>query len=132
MKDQAEWQKSTLTEIRARMGQSVAEATATDCLLKTLETYYQQKRPTTKSLAEIFQGQNNGAAPGSNVYSPRYDWDSLRIYVQQLVSDRIVLVSQDPVVKGKNADFANYGGKKGLAQYRFTLTTKGMTYESKN
>ncbi len=119
-------------EVHTLITRGVAWMDASDPLLNTLQAYYQQKAPAKETLGGIFQRQNNGAGPGSNIVSPQRAYDSLKIYVEQLAPDRIVLVSQDPIVKGKNADFQNYGGKKGLAQYRFTLTTKGMSYESEN
>ncbi len=132
LKDQTDWQARNYLAGRARMGQSVVEAEASDCLLKTLQQFYEQKGLKKKTLSQVFQNQYTGVVQGSNIHTAHYDEDSLRIYVGTLDPDRLVLIALDPVVKGRNAQFENYGGRHGLAQYRFTLTPKGIDYGSDN
>jgi hypothetical protein len=56
----------------------------------------------------------------------------MKVVVESLDPDRIVLVSQETSVKGRDPNFKNYDGKSGMVQERFILTEEGITYVSEN
>jgi hypothetical protein len=128
----AHWQTNTMIEIRSRIGRGTMSYYTTEHLLKTLQAYYQQGSQKKETLAQVFQRQNDHPIVGSNIHKPYNDGDSLKTYVQTLESDKIILVSQEVYVKGKNPRFKNYNGLEGMIQEKCTLTAKGIVYESEN
>jgi hypothetical protein len=101
--------------------------------LKTLQIFHQQVPEKKESLAQIFQRLNDNASEGSNINKkPDFKGDSLKTYILVLHPDRVELVSQEVFYKGRNPQFNNYNGQKGMIQERCILTARGITYESEN
>jgi hypothetical protein len=101
--------------------------------LKTFEVYHQQGSVKKETLAQVFQKLTDNASVGSNINKkPDYKGDSLKTYIQVLKPDRVELVSQEVYYKGRNQQFINYNGQKGMIQERCILTVRGITYESEN
>jgi hypothetical protein len=132
MENYGMWRKERLLEVRGLIGSGIRETKSSDCLLRTLDAYYRQGEHRRESLAEIFKNQNNGAVIGSNVHPAEYAGDEIRIFVEQLETDRIVLISQETFIKGMNPEFKNYDGKTGMVQDAYVLTAKGLEHESQN
>jgi hypothetical protein len=105
----------------------------TQSFLKTLQVFHQQGSVKKETLAQVFQKLNDNASVGSNINKkPDYKGDSLKTYIQVLKPDRVELVSQEVYYKGRNQQFINYNGQKGMIQERCILTARGITYESEN
>jgi len=100
-------------------------------LKETLEAYYQLPSRQRQSLAEVFVRQNRTAAVGSDIHERQFGGDR-KIFVQALERDRIVLVGQEMLLRGRNPEFRNFDGKLGMVQERMTLTVRGLTHESEN
>ncbi len=132
MKNYGMWRKERLMDVRRLIGSGIRETKSSDYLLRTLDAYYRQGEHKRESLAEIFKNQNNGAVVGSNVHPAEYTGDETKIFVEQLETDRIVLISQETFIKGKNPEFRNYDGKTGMVQDAYVLTAKGLAHESQN
>ena len=101
-------------------------------LLKTLQAFHQQGAAKKENLQQLFQRLNDHATVRSNIHTPVYDRDSLKIFVQTLKPDTIILVSQEVQGRGKNPRFKNYNGLEGMIQEKCILTSKGIVYESEN
>jgi hypothetical protein len=101
-------------------------------LLKTLEAYYQKGGAKNESLADMFRKLHPGVAVGSSIHKPMWEGDPLRVMVEALDPDRIVLVSEETYVVGRDPNFRNYDGKTGIVQEKFILTEKGITHVSEN
>jgi hypothetical protein len=101
-------------------------------LLATLRAYYQQEPGKKETLSQVFQRQNGSVPVGSNINKPLSEGDTLKIIVETVEPDRLVLVTQETSVKGRDPEFLNYNGQKGMIQEKCTLTTKGVKYESEN
>ncbi len=129
---QSHWQQNKLLEIRGLIGREIMASQMPKQLLETLKIYYQQKQKESESLAQIFRRTNAGATVGSNIYTPAYPGDSLKIIVQTLEPERVVLVSQETFIQGRDSLFGNYNGQKGMIQEKCTLTKLGVKYESEN
>ena len=132
MKNYGMWRKERLMDVRRLIGSGIRETKSSDYLLRTLDAYYRQGEHKRESLAEIFKNQNSGAVVGSNVHPAEYTGDETKFFVEQLETDRIVLISQETFIKGKNPEFRNYDGKTGMVQDAYVLTAKGLAHESQN
>jgi hypothetical protein len=69
---------------------------------------------------------------GINIYKSDFEGDSLKTFIQSLEPRRVVLVSQETYVNGRDPEFKNYNGQKGMIQEKCTLTEQGLNYESEN
>lgn len=132
MYERSHWQADLLMKIRAVIGRGIRIAYMPQPLLKTLDAYYQQGVKKKQTLADEFRKIHPGATVGSNVYRPVGDWDKTSILVETLEPDRIVLVSQETYVPGRDPNFKNYDGKTGMVQEKFILTERGITHVSEN
>jgi hypothetical protein len=133
MEDRTHWQAAKVMEIRARMGRGIMSRETPAPLVKTLAAYHQQGPKKKKTLGAVFREFYGGAGVGSNIYKPKWEGDPLTIIiVETLDSDRIVLVSQETYVKGRDPDFRNLDGRIGMVQEKFILTEKGITHVSEN
>lgn len=132
MDSNAHWQVKKMLDIRATGGRGHMRTTMPPPLLKTLQAFHQQGSLKKETLAQVFHRLNDHAAVGSNIHKPYYDQDSLKTYIQALEPDKIILVSQEVYVRGKNPRFKNYNGQEGMIQEKCILTSKGITYESEN
>lgn len=130
--DQSRWQAEQLMKIRAVIGRGIMYYEMPKPLLKSLEAYHQQGARKKESLADVFRKLQPGAAVGSNIHKPSWEGDSMKVIVEALDPDRIVLVSQETYVKGRDPNFKNYDGKAGMVQEKFVLTEKGITHVSEN
>jgi hypothetical protein len=132
MEDQARWQVEQLAKIRVTMGRAVMYLEAPIPLLKTLEAYHREGARKKETLADVFRRLQQGATIGSNIHKPRWDGDPMKVIVEALDPDRIVLVSQETFVGGRDPNFKNYDGKSGMVQEKFILTEKGISHVSEN
>jgi uncharacterized membrane protein YvlD (DUF360 family) len=121
-----------LMQERGFIGRGIMTYKIPQPLFKTLKVFHEQGSIKKETIAQIFQRLNNNASVGSNINKPEYEGDSLKIFVQALERDTIILVSQETFVKGKNLQFKNYNGQEGMIQEKCTLTIKGLVYESEN
>jgi hypothetical protein len=132
MEDQSRWQAEELMKIRAVIGRGIMKNEMPKPLLKTLEAYHQQGARKKKSLADVFRNLQPGVAACSNIHKPMWEGDPMRVIVETLDPDRIVLVSQETYVKGRDPNFKNYDGKTGMVQEKFILTERGISHVSEN
>jgi hypothetical protein len=126
------WQHNKLLEIHSVIVRGIMHAYAPTNHLKTLEAYHRQGSRKKETLAQVFQRLNEGAAVGTNVYKPDNPGDSLSIVVQSLSDNQIVLLGLHAYCRGRNAEFKNHDGRTGMIQEKYTLTEKGISYESEN
>lgn len=130
--DQAHWQANQLMKIRAVIGRGIKFAEMPPLLLNTLDAYHRQGAKKSLTLADELKKQCPGAEVGANIHKPQSEWDELTIMVESLEPNRIVLVSQETHVKGRDPGFKNYDGKIGMLQEKFILTERGLTHVSEN
>jgi hypothetical protein len=132
MQDETHWQADQILRIRGVIGRGVMITEMSGPLLKTLDAFHRQGSVTKNSLTEEFRKLYPAIAAGSNIYRPKWDGDSMKIIVTELQPDRIVLVSQETFVKGRDPSFKNLDGKSGMIQEQYTLTAKGIAHVSEN
>jgi len=132
MQDQSYWQADLLMKIRAVIGRGIMIYEMPPPLLKTLDMYYRQDTKGAKTLAEVFRQLYPGATAGTNIHKSEGEWDKTTVIVETLEPDRIVLVSQEAFVPGRDSTFRNYNGQTGMLQEEFTLTERGITHVSEN
>ena len=127
------YQHDKLLQIHSVIVRGILLAYAPKAELKALEAYHNQGSKKKESLSQVFQRLNGGAKTGTNIHKPEYEGDTtLSIVVQSLSDNEVVLVGSHSFGRGRKADFRNVNGGVGLIQERFTLTEKGVTYESEN
>ena len=132
MSAQTHWQHDQLLRIQAVIVRGIIKANAPRYEANALAAYYQQHGKRKETLGQVFQRLNNGARVGMNLYKQESPADSISIVVRSLSDNEVVLLGIHPYSRGRSPDFANYNGRKGMIQERFTLTEKGVTYESEN
>jgi len=130
--EHAHWQADQLMKIRAVIGRGIMTVGMAPPLLKVLDAYHRQGPRKLNTLADEFKKLYPGAAVGANVHKPEGEWDELTVRVESLEPNRIVLVSQETYVKGRDPGFKNYDGKIGMLQEKYTLTERGVTHVSEN
>ncbi len=126
------WQHDQLLRIHTVITRGILQTFAPRYELNALEEFHKQRVKKRESLGHIFQRQNNGATLGSNIYKAESSEDSTAIVVRSLSDNEVVLVGSHTYSRGRNPDFKNVNGKIGVVQERFTLTEKGIVYESEN
>ena len=131
-KDRVEWQYRTILQIRQVIARGLLATEGPKLLMKTLEAYYAQGKTKPATLGETFRMQNPGAILGGNLHKSDWEGDSVRVYLQELQDDRIVLLARDSFVAGRDSLFRNVDGRVGKIQEMFTLTIHGVTHESQN
>jgi hypothetical protein len=94
--------------------------------------YYRQDTKGARTLADVFNQLHQGATAGRNIHKSEGEWDKTTVMVETLEPDRIVLVSQETYVPGRDSSFKNYNGQTGMLQEKFTLTERGITHVSEN
>ncbi|MEK6756841.1 MAG: hypothetical protein AABZ02_11880 [Bacteroidota bacterium] len=132
MEDQTRWQVDQVMRVRTLIGRGVMCYEMPIPLLKTLEAYHQQGVEKKETLADVFRRLQNGATVGSNIHKPSWEGDPMTVTVEALDLNRIVLISQETYVKGREPNFKNYDGKAGMVQEKFILTKKGISHVSEN
>jgi hypothetical protein len=132
MDKQSHWQADKILQIRGTIGRGVMMNKMPPPLFKTLKAFHEQGSIKKETIGQIFQRLNDNASAGSNITKPIYEGDSLKVFIKTLEPDRVELVSQETYVKGKNPQFDNYNGQKGMIQEKCILTARGITYESEN
>jgi hypothetical protein len=131
--DQSRWQAEELMKVREVIGKGIRLYYMPGPLLKTLAVYYEQGQRKKETLADVFRRLHKGVTAGSNIYKPVWEGELMKsIIVETLEPERVVLVSQETYVAGRNPAFKNYNGQTGMVQDKFILTPKGITYESEN
>ncbi len=132
MYDQSHWQASQLMRIRGVIGRGMRTTELSQPLLKAFDSYYLQGAKKANTLADEFRKMYPGATAGANIFKPRWEGDDMTIMVETLEPDRIVLVSQETFVKGRDPGFKNYNGQNGMLQEKFILTERGLSHVSEN
>jgi hypothetical protein len=132
LQSETEWQAETLMRIRAVIGHGIRIWEMPAPLLKTLDAYHHQGAGKTRSLADEFRELEGDLTVGSNIHKPQWEGDNMSVIVATLDPDRVVLVSQETFVKGRDPAFRNYDGKVGMLQEKYILTERGLTHVSEN
>ena len=132
LRETTTWQKDKLIEILGVIHRGIFLAEMPGPLLESLDKYYKQPERGRKPIGEVFREIKPSVKVGDNIRPQDLDQDSLKIFVASITPDEVVLVGQPSWGKGRDPDFDNYDGRKGLVQERATLTVKGVTYESEN
>lgn len=129
--EQSTWQKETLLKIRGKISRGVLNVRLNNTMLHVLSNYHSQADKNKKSLKEIYNEliKTDSGFVEALKLSPK---DSTMIYNKVLSDTELVFIGQEMFVKGRNPDFVNYTGKKGMVQVSATLTSKGVKYESEN
>lgn len=130
LKETTNWQKSQLLKILGVIQRGIFDSQIPDPMLTTLERYHRQTKKR-KSIGDVFREVMPGVTVGKDIFSGGAS-DSLRLFVAAISDDQIVLIGEPSWGSGRDPDFTNYDGKKGLVQERAVLTVKGVTYESQN
>ena len=125
---QAEW----LAHVRVTVSRGLMYSEMPTPLLNTLKAYHEQGVRKKQELVEVFRSLHKDAVVGSNVHKPSWKGDPMKVIVESLDPGRIVLVSQESSVRGRDPNFKNYDGKSGMVQEKFVLTEKGITHVSEN
>ena len=128
MQEESEWLAKKLKDVREMIGRGIMISSIPPPLLKTLDAYHRQGARKTRSLADEFRELQGDVKVGSNIYKPQYGYDEMKIIVETLEPDRVVLVSQETFVKGRDPAFRNYDGKTGMVQEKYILTERGLTH----
>lgn len=129
--EQSTWQKETLLRIRGSISRGVLNVSLNNAMLHVLSNYHSQADKNKKSLKEIYNELIKTDSGFIETLKLSQE-DSPLIYNKVLSDTELVFIGQEMFVKGRNPDFANYTGKKGMVQVRATLTSKGVKYESEN
>ena len=129
--EQSTWQKETLLRIRGSISRGVLNVSLNNAMLHVLSNYHSQADKNKKSLKEIYKDLIKTDTDFVKTLKLSQE-DSPLIYNKVLSDTELVFIGQEMFVKGRNPDFANYTGKKGMVQVRATLTSKGVKYESEN
>jgi hypothetical protein len=132
MDAQSHWQLNQLRKIYTVITRGILQTFAPTYELNALEEYHKQGLKKKESLGQIFQRQNTSATVGTNIYKSENPEDSTSIVIKSLSDNEVILLGLHAYSKGRNPDFKNYNGKVGMVQERFTLTEKGIVYESEN
>lgn len=132
MYSQSHWQVQTMDAIHTTIRRGLITSRVPNYLIPSLDQYYQQGKIKRESLGEVFQRMYPDAKIGDNIHKPDWKWDSLKIYVHSLATNRIVLLACDPVAGGRDPQFKNMGGRLGKVQEQFTLTERGLTHDIQN
>jgi hypothetical protein len=132
MDAQSHWQHNQLLKIQTVITRGALLSVAPPLELNTLKEYHKQGSKKKESLGQIFQRQNNGVTVGANLYKAFNTGDSTSIVIKSLSDNEVVLLGLHPFSRGRNPDFKNYNGNVGMVQELFTLTEKGIVYESEN
>ncbi|RPI02270.1 MAG: hypothetical protein EHM64_14260 [Ignavibacteriae bacterium] len=132
MEVQSRWQHNQLLKIHSAITRGLLQSYAQPAALSALKEYYQQGKTKKESLGKVFQRLNPGAAAGSKIQAADMPQDSSSIVVKSIAENEVVLLGRHQYSNGRNPDFKNYNGKTGKVQERFTLTEKGVSYESEN
>ena len=125
-------QMENLMQARGIIGRGIMTYKMPQPLFKTLKVFHEQGSIKKETIAQIFRRLNGNASVGSNINKPENERDSLKVIIQTLEPDKVILVSQETYVKGINPQFKNYNGQEGMIQEKCTLTAKGIKYESEN
>lgn len=126
------WQRGQLLKILSAIQRGILFNEQQTPLVRTLDRYHAQPSPKKKSLKTIFRELFPNAAVGLNIHKPEYDGDNLQVFLAALSDQRVILVGQPMYGSGRDPEFKNYNGQKGLVQERMTLTEKGVVHESEN
>ncbi|MCK9425297.1 MAG: hypothetical protein M0Q21_04560 [Ignavibacteriaceae bacterium] len=129
--EQSTWQKETLLRIRGSISRGVLNVSLNNAMLHVLSNYHSQADKNKKSLKEIYNELIKTDSGFIETLKLSQE-DSPLIYNKVLSDTELVFIGQEIFVKGRNPDFANASGKKGMVQVRATLTSKGVKYESEN
>jgi hypothetical protein len=132
LQSETAWQAETLMQMRTVIGRGIRIWELPAPLLKTLDAYHRQGARKTKSLADEFRELEGSVTVGSNIHKPQWEGDNMSVIVATLDPDRVVLVSQETYVKGRDPAFKNYDGKVGMLQEKYILTERGLTHVSEN
>ena len=132
MNERAHWQADLLMKIRTLIGREMRINEMSKPLLKVLDVYHQQGKNKTLTLSDDFRKLHAGAVAGSNIYEEKGGFDIMTVIVEILEPNRIVLVSQETYVKGRDPNFKNYDGRTGMVQEKYILTERGLTHVSEN
>jgi hypothetical protein len=130
--DQSHLQAERVAHIRVIVARQLLYSEMSIPLLNTLGAYHQQGVGKHETLADVFRRLHKDAVVGFNVHKPSWKGDPMKVIVKSLDPDRIVLVSQETSVEGRDLHFKNYDGKSGMVQEEFILTEKGITHVSEN
>lgn len=132
MQEETHWQVDQIMKVRVVIGRGIKMVEMAPPLLKTLDAYCRQGPKKSMSLADEFKQMHAGVTTGSDIRTPEWEGDDMAVVVETLEPNRIVLVSQETFVKGRNPSFRNHDGKTGMLQEKFILTEKGLTHVSEN
>lgn len=126
------WQQGQLQKILTVIHRGIFFDELQTPLVRTLDRYHAQRSQKKKSLGIIFRELFPNVSIGNNIHVPGGDDDKLQVLVAELSDQRIVLIGQPTHGNGRNPEFRNYNGQKGLVQERMTLSENGVVHESEN
>lgn len=134
------FQHKTLTKVRSVIDRGLITVYSQEALLKSLQTYHNGTNHRGLTLEEIFReryGDDIQSGSGLTRFIPddqkEHSGESPFIYYKDTKnSNKLVLIGQSLLAKGRDSTFKNYNGQKGLLQYRATLTKDGVDYVREN
>lgn len=132
MEDQSKWQREKLGSIHTLILRGVYQTDLSVPLLRTLRSYHEQKGTRRETLGKTFLRIAPQGSVGASIHFKGWEGDSMKTFVSQLSDTSVTLVSEYGYGHGRNPEFQNYDGKKGIPQAKATLTEKGVRYETEN
>lgn len=134
------FQHQTLTKIRASIDKGIISSYAQQPFLKTLQAYHMGSTKQDSTLEDIFKrryGDNLHSGSDLTRFVPDAQKDNSNespfIYFNNPKNaNKLELIGQSLLVKGRDSTFNNHNGQKGLLQYRAILTKDGVEYVREN
>ena len=144
LEEQSRWGRDQNRRVVADIARGSAYAEIQPELLNILKLYHRQNGHPAETIGGFFHRMYPTVTPGSGFARELRSDESGRdlppvpsriyVYVPVIDDSEIVLVAQHSQVNGLDEKFKNFNGllTRGKVQCRWTLSAKGVKYESEN
>jgi len=130
------WQQEMLLKVGSEIGTGELHVKLNDIALNTIREYYSNSAGSGQSLADAFSKlyplKNEKPAIIDTISENFPKKIKGYIYLDSISPDKIVVVGQQLIFRGIDENYNNYGGQKGKAQCRITITALGGKYDIQN
>lgn len=133
--DVSKKQQSRLTDIRTTMDETVLRLEMNKIMLDLLrKRYHAPEAPSELTYEQLFRQHYDSLFAGGRYIGEELpqDKNSPILRLDTLAAERVELVGQSQIVKGRDKTFQNSNDNQGFLQLRATLTTEGLHYEMEN
>lgn len=130
----SQYQRKQLVLISQKIHEGWMRAISHDTLMTAFRSYHGGVSGEPRSMAAAFTEKFPSAVPGGRVRLKRLGEsdDSTFFHVNELSDSSVVLTGRVSYVHGRNPDFVNIDGRRGMIQLRATMTPKGIEYDKEN